>query len=31
VYPNEVDALPQLISNKKAELERMEKDAKKAA
>jgi hypothetical protein len=26
-----VDALPQLISNKKAELERMEKDAKKAA
>ena len=31
VYPNQVDALPKLIASKKAELERMEKDAEKAA
>lgn len=31
VYPNQVDALPKLIEVKKAELNRMEKEALKAA
>lgn len=31
IYPNQVDALPQLIASKKAELARMEKEAEKAA
>lgn len=31
VYPNQVDAIPQLIQNKKHELEHMEQEAMKAA
>ena len=31
VYPNQVDALPQLMAAKKAEVARMEKEAEKAA